>query len=123
MARRTKAEALATRDGLLDAAERVFGRRGVARTTLDEIAAEAGVTRGALYWHFNGKEELFKAMCDRAVLPLERMLGESARARHADPLGALAAVSVAALRTIARTPRTRAVLDILFHRCEAGVDG
>lgn len=123
MVRRTKEEALATRDSLLDAAERLFGRRGVSRTTLDEVAAEAGVTRGALYWHFSGKEELFSAMCDRAVLPLEQLLEQTARGRHADPLGALAAVTVTALRTIARTPRTRAVLDILFHRCESGVEG
>ena len=123
MARRTKEEALATRDSLLDAAERVFGRRWVTRTTLDEVAAEAGVTRGAVYWHFRGKEELFRAMCDRAVLPLEQMLEQTARGRHQDPLGALAAVSVTALRNIARTPRTRAVLDILFHRCESGVEG
>lgn len=123
MARKTKEGAQATRDGLLDAAERVFGRRGVSRTTLDEVAAEAGVTRGALYWHFSGKEDLFSAMCDRAVLPLEQLLEQTARGRHDDPLGALAAVTVTALRTIARTPRTRAVLDILFHRCESAVDG
>ena len=55
MARRTKEEALATRHALLDAAERVFGRRGVARTSLVEIAEEAGVTRGAVYWHFKDK--------------------------------------------------------------------
>lgn len=123
MARRTKEEALATRDSLLDAAERVFGRRGVTRTTLDEVAAEAGVTRGALYWHFRGKDELFRAMCDRAVLPLEQMLEQTARGRHSDPLGALAAVSVTALRNIARTPRTQAVLDILIHHCESGAGG
>jgi TetR/AcrR family acrAB operon transcriptional repressor len=122
MARRTKEEALATRDSLLDAAERVFGRRGVSHTTLDEVAIEAGVTRGALYWHFGGKEELFRAMCERAVLPLEQMLEQTALRRHRDPLGALAAVSVTALRNIARTPRTRAVLDILFHRCESGAE-
>lgn len=122
MARRTKEEALATRDSLLDAAERVFARRGVTSTTLDEVAIEAGVTRGAVYWHFGGKDELFRAMCERAVLPLEQMLEQTALGRHRDPLGALAAVSVTALRNIARTPRTRAVLDILFHRCESGAE-
>ena len=64
MARRTKEDALATRDALLDAAERVFGRRGVARTSLAQIAEEAGLTRGAVYWHFKDKADLFTAMMD-----------------------------------------------------------
>ena len=52
MARKTKEDALITRDLILDAAERVFLRRGVARTALQEIAEEANLTRGAIYWHF-----------------------------------------------------------------------
>ena len=73
MARKTKLEALETRERLLDAGETVFRHRGVTRTSLAEIAAAAGVTRGAVYWHFKDKAALFHAMCDRATLPLDAL--------------------------------------------------
>src|SRR3546814_1649852 len=56
--RRTKEEALETRESILDAAERIFFERGVSRTTLDQIARAASVTRGAVYWHFQNKSDL-----------------------------------------------------------------
>src|SRR5262245_52051259 len=56
-----------TRSELLDAAARVFARRGYHRAGLDEIAAEAGYTTGAVYSNFRGKEELFLALADRQV--------------------------------------------------------
>ena len=62
MARRTKEEAAITREQLLDAAERVFRERGVAGSSLAEVASAAGVTRGAVYWHFRDKADLFAAM-------------------------------------------------------------
>ena len=55
--RKTKQEALQTRNNLLEAALIVFYDRGVAQASLDEIAKTAGVTRGALYWHFKNKED------------------------------------------------------------------
>ena len=48
-----------TRRLLIDAAERVFMRQGYQRATLDNIAADAGFTKGAVYWHFQSKEDLF----------------------------------------------------------------
>ncbi len=71
MARKTKQEALETRHKLLDAAEQLFQRQGVSRTSLQQIAEAAGLTRGAVYWHFKDKAELFQAMMDRATMPLE----------------------------------------------------
>src|SRR5215468_10863238 len=68
MVRRTKEEALETRNRILDAAERIFEKRGVSRTSLQDIAEAAGVTRGAIYWHFKGKDELFAAMMERATM-------------------------------------------------------
>ena len=52
MVRRTKEDAVATRNSLLDAAERVFYDKGVSRASLGDIAQAAGATRGAIYWHF-----------------------------------------------------------------------
>ena len=47
---------------VLDAARRSFGKKGYAQTSVDEIAAEARVTKGAVYHHFVGKEALFRAV-------------------------------------------------------------
>ncbi len=74
MVRKTKQDALATRDLILDTAECVFQRRGVAATSLQEIAQAAGLTRGAIYWHFQNKADVFAAMMQRVVLPLEHTL-------------------------------------------------
>lgn len=71
MARKTKEEALATRASILDAAELLFHRQGVSRTSLHYIAAAAGVTRGAVYWHFKDKADVFTQMMDRVCLPVE----------------------------------------------------
>jgi AcrR family transcriptional regulator len=69
MVRRTRDEALATREALLDAAERVFCASGVTRATLGDVASAAGVTRGAVYWHFRDKGETVRRdvqPCDAA---------------------------------------------------------
>nr|ADO32809.1 truncated multiple transferable resistance repressor [Neisseria gonorrhoeae] len=60
--RKTKTEALKTKEHLMLAALETFYRKGIARTSLNEIAQTAGVTRGALYWHFKNKEDLFDAL-------------------------------------------------------------
>ena len=60
--RRTKTEALKTKEYLMLAALDTFYQKGIARTSLNEIAQAAGVTRGALYWHFKNKEELFEEL-------------------------------------------------------------
>ena len=94
MARRTRQEAVATREALLDAAEREFRGKGVAHTTLADVAEAAGLTRGAIYWHFRDKAELFEAMCERAAMPMEAMLGCGGGKRCADPLGTLRDMAV-----------------------------
>ena len=118
MARRTREEALATREQLLDAAERVFRRRGVGHTSLAEVADAAGVTRGAIYWHFRSKAELFKAMVERAELPIDAALDDLAEGRLDDPLGQAREMTLRALLHLAASERTRAVFDVVFLRCE-----
>ena len=122
MARRTKAEAVATREALLDAAEQVFRGKGVAHTTLADVAHAAGLTRGAIYWHFRDKAELFEAMCARAAMPMEAMLGCGGGGRCADPLGTLREMAVLGLTRLARDARTQAVFDVIFHKCEFTAD-
>lgn len=60
--RRTKEEAAATRARLLDAALESFHTRGYTATTLDDIAHQAGTTRGAIQWHFGSKAELYNTL-------------------------------------------------------------
>ena len=118
MVRRTKTEAAATRDALLDAALRVFREHGVAHTSLEEIAAAAGVTRGAVYWHFKDKADLFTALCERVQLPMEAMLAAAGETRQEDPLGTVRTLAVNCLTRLAEDPRTQAVFDVIFHKCE-----
>lgn len=72
MARKTKEEALQTRQIILDAAETLFQQQGVSRTSLQQIAQAANVTRGAIYWHFSDKLALFQALLDRAHIICRR---------------------------------------------------
>ena len=118
MARKTKSDAAITREQLLDAAERVFRERGVTGTSLAEVAAAAGVTRGALYWHFRDKADLFDAMCERVTLPMEQALERAGTAVLHDPLAALRALAVDALNRLATDPRAQAVFEVIFHKCE-----
>lgn len=65
MARKTKEEALATRNNILDAAATVFYENGLQGASLEDIARRAGVTRGAVYWHFKNKSDIFYAVHER----------------------------------------------------------
>jgi TetR/AcrR family acrAB operon transcriptional repressor len=118
MVRRTKEAAAATREQLLEAAERVFRERGVTRTSLAEIAAAAGVTRGAVYWHFRDKVDLFDAMCSRATSPMQTMLERAPEDARNDALATLRALCVHALTHLATEPRARAFFEIIFHKSE-----
>jgi len=118
MARRTKEEAAATRDSILDAAEKLFVEQGVSRTTLQHIATEAGVTRGAIYWHFDDKGALFNAMMERATLPLEAELQLLDQAESDDPLDDLRNYMLAVLRRTVEDPGARRVFEIATLKVE-----
>jgi AcrR family transcriptional regulator len=89
MARQTKERAEQTRETILDAATQVFFDRGVTRASLEQVAQEAGVTRGAIYWHFRDKLALFEAIEERLRLPQAASLIELSRSSPRDPLAAL----------------------------------
>jgi TetR/AcrR family acrAB operon transcriptional repressor len=118
VARRTKDEAQATRNRILDAAERVFSEHGVSRTSLEDLATAAGVTRGAIYWHFRDKSDLFTAMVNRVTLPMEAMVARSSDESIADPLASLKQCAVAALKRTATDPQCQRVFDVVTHKCE-----
>ncbi len=118
MVRRTKEEAQETRNSILDAAERVFFEKGVSRTSLADIAKAAGVTRGAIYWHFAHKSDLFTEMFDRVLLPMDELIAATQDPNEPDPLGRLMEVCAVCLHDTATDPRRRRVFDILFLKCE-----
>src|SRR3954466_11788620 len=82
--RRTRAarsEDRDARDALLTAALRVFARRGYRDAGVDEIAAEGGYSKGALYWHFSGKEDVLTALLEERVdAPMREQVGVLASA-------------------------------------------
>jgi len=118
MARRTKDEAEQTRNAILDAAEQVFNEHGVTRTSLEEIARAANVTRGAVYWHFKDKIALCEAMLQRVFLPQEDILERLATSDSNTPLSDLKKACCDALTLIAKDRRRQRVTAILNHRCE-----
>lgn len=116
MIRRTKADADATRTALLDAAEQLFLTQGVSRTSLQHIASAAGTTRGAIYWHFQDKADLFNAMMERVTLPMEQSIN-AAQAVEA-PLQRLRITVLTALRITARDEQARRVFMIATQQVE-----
>jgi TetR/AcrR family acrAB operon transcriptional repressor len=116
--RRTKEDAQQTRESLLDAAEMLFAERGVSRTSLQDIAKAAGVTRGAVYWHFQDKAELFNAMMSRTTLPMEDTLKAIDTEREVCPLSELKASMMDVMRRIVHDPRTQRVFDIATLKVE-----
>ncbi|KFC00288.1 TetR family transcriptional repressor [Trabulsiella guamensis ATCC 49490] len=116
MARKTKADALKTRQLLIDAAIEQFAQHGVTNTTLSDIADAAGVTRGAVYWHFSNKTELFNDMWEQQV-PLRDII-KNIRTENENPLMDLREKFIFSLQYVAETPKQRALLQILYHKCE-----
>lgn len=119
MARKTKAEAEKTRQQIIDAARKVFYECGVTKSTLEGIAVAAGVTRGAVYWHFKNKTELFFAMRAQAVLPLidsidDAMLDETL----ADPLDGIETALYRMITALNQDKVAGEVFRIASLRCE-----
>lgn len=118
MARKTKAEAAATREALLTAAEEVFFAKGVARTSLEQIARHAGLTRGAVYWHFKNKGDLFMALVDQVRMPFQSLMEEVNKAdTEISPLESIRLACHAGLVRLEQ-PSYQRILSILLHRCE-----
>lgn len=122
MVRRTKEEAEKTRDAILDAAEKVFFDKGVSYTSMQDIASCAGVTRGAVYWHFRDKASILEAMGQRIYLPQEELLERLLASDSKTPLEDLRQASLASMKNMIRDLQRRRVFSILMHKCEI-IDG
>lgn len=79
MVRKTKAETEKTRLGILNAALDVIYEKGYSGTNLNDIAAKLGVTRGAVYWHFKNKEDLFWSLIKEIEEEFDELVEKRAR--------------------------------------------
>ncbi|GAB2900218.1 multidrug efflux transporter transcriptional repressor AcrR [Uliginosibacterium flavum] len=118
MARKTKEEALATRGQLLDAAARLFCEQGVSSTSLHEIAEAAGLTRGAVYWHFDNKGDLLMALWERVALPMQQAFDEVAREQANNPLQRIRSKACWIAEHIEHDEPIRRLMTIMMLRCE-----
>ena len=103
---------------ILDAAERVFHQRGVSRTSLQEIAKDAGLTRGAIYWHFENKGDLFHAMMERVTLPMMARMSALTEEDERNPLDKIRRNTMDALHQITHDAQVRRVFEIATQKVE-----
>jgi len=118
MGRKTKEESLVTRSSILDAAERLFQAHGVSGTSLHDIALAAGVTRGAVYWHFKDKGDLFNAMMARVCLPMEESAAMLSPHEGTPPLAVLREHLFGVLERVAGDDQVRRVFEIATQKVE-----
>lgn len=118
MAKRTKEDALKTRQLLIDTAILTFSQQGFSGTSLDDIAHAAQVTRGAIYWHFENKSQLFNAIWQEQ-LPVRDKIADKIKL-HSDASAEiiLRQSLIEGLRLIAQDPLEQALVEILYHKCE-----
>lgn len=118
MARKTKQQAQETRQHILDVALRLFSRQGVSSTSLAEIAKAAGVTRGAIYWHFKNKSDLFSEIWELSESNIGELEIEYQAKFPDDPLSVLREILVHLLEATVTEERRRLLMEIIVHKCE-----
>ncbi|MBS0848974.1 multidrug efflux transporter transcriptional repressor AcrR [Citrobacter sp. JGM124] len=118
MARKTKAQALETRQHILDVAIILFSQHGVSATSLADIAYAAGVTRGAIYWHFKNKSELFNEIWKLTESSIGDLELEYQAKYPDDPHTVLRELLIYILQATVSEERRRLMTEIIFHKCE-----
>lgn len=122
MVKKTKEEATETRESILEAAAAVFVEKGVSKSSLDEIAKKAGVTRGAVYWHFKNKIDIFSALYEQVCQKTQEMIVAELEREERDPLTSLREICVQLLLDLEINPKKRQILTIFFLKCEYSGD-
>ncbi len=121
MVRKTKEDAELTRQRILDAARSVFLKRGVSKSTLEHIASEANVTRGAVYWHFENKTEIFHAIREQVFLPLIDSIDDTlspAVKNIENPLNQIEASLSNTINQLNDNQQMREIYEIMMIKCE-----
>ncbi len=118
MARKTKLEALKTRQHLIDVAITLFAKNGVSTTTLADIADAAGMTRGAIYWHFDSKVSLFNEIWNTQTCISQEIRKKLKSQIPDDDFQLLREIFIETLKAISSDRRQYELLQILYHTCE-----
>lgn len=118
MVRKTKEETQETHDRILKAAIDVFYEKGVERATLENIATSAGMTRGAIYWHFKNKLDLFAALHNQIHrIFMQRMIDNQSTATD-QPLKQLAELTIEILEELETENDLKKSLSIMMLKCD-----
>lgn len=120
--RRTKEDAELTKQAILNAAVDIFSERGVAKASLEEIARKADVTRGAVYWHFKNKMEIFDALHESLHTPFIERIMEGLEAEHPNPVGQLQELCTNILLELDEDDFRRKTLKLFFIKCDYSGD-
>ena len=115
MARRTKEEAQQTRCHIMSTALNLFCQQGLAKTNLTDIAKAADLTRGAIYWHFKNKEELFVTLWEELCAPLSHQIDACVDEQEQDPLGKLRGFLNEVMYKISTEPAHQQMFTIIFN--------
>jgi TetR/AcrR family transcriptional regulator, acrAB operon repressor len=119
MVRKTKEDAELTRQRIINAAREVFLERGVSKSSLEHIASQADVTRGAVYWHFKDKTEIFHALRNQVFLPLiDRMDDTLAIESKDDPLTQIETSLSDTINELNKNIVMRQTYEIMMTKCE-----
>ncbi|MCS6050069.1 multidrug efflux transporter transcriptional repressor AcrR [Klebsiella pneumoniae] len=115
---KTKQQARETRQLILDVALRLFSQQGVSSTSLATIAKAAGVTRGAIYWHFKNKSDLFNEIWELSDASISDLEIEYRAKFPNDPLSVIREILVYVLEATVTEERRRLMMEIIYHKCE-----
>ncbi|OAM27564.1 transcriptional regulator [Eikenella longinqua] len=116
--RKTKVEAQKTRNYLLRAALDTFYLRGISRSSLNEIAQTAGVTRGALYWHFKNKEDLFEGLFQQVFAELSNELAHDVETQSPDIWESFEVATINMFQRLETDETMRKFCNIIHLKCE-----
>ncbi len=118
MGRKNKEESLLTRQHIILAALKEFEKRGVAYTTLDHIAKSAGVSRGAIYWHFTNKTALFNEIWNQDNFKTENLKEKYQVLYPGQPLKVMQCILTDLLQATQLNPLRKSLMEITFHKNE-----
>jgi len=121
MVRKTKEEAAATRQALLDAALIVFSQKGYAAARLEDVAEQAGVSRGAIYWHFHSKAELYNTLAEETAAQAEEII-RRAVAQRKGILETHRQIMIALIVFVEEDATYRAVQELMMFKTELTPD-
>jgi len=118
MARRSKEEAEQTRQALLSTALAEFSDKGIGQISLKQLSVEAGMTHGALYWHFRNRQDLLETLYHEHLFPFDLHYLEQRQAARQDALGALQGLLADVLKDVERKDEYRHYYKVFFYHPE-----